>query len=70
MDYFTMAYLLIGGLGLFFYGMHNLSESLQGIAGNLLRRVINLLTTNRLIAVFVGVFVTVFVQSSSISILP
>lgn len=67
MDYYKMFFLLIGGLGIFFYGMHTLSESLQGIAGDLMRKIINVLTTNRLMAVSVGVFVTMLVQSSSIT---
>ena len=67
MNYYEMVLGLIGGIGLFFYGMHTMSESLQGIAGNMMRQVVNYLTTNRFIAVFVGVVVTVLVQSSSIT---
>src|SRR5690606_29687662 len=42
-------------------------ESLQAMAGDLIRKVINLLTTNRLMAVAVGAFVTCLVQSSSVT---
>ena len=44
-----------------------LSEALQTIAGTLIRRVINALTTNRLMALGVGTFVTTLVQSSSVT---
>lgn len=67
MDWFKLAYTLLGGLGIFFFGMKMMSESLQAIASQWIRRVINTLTTNRYIAVVVGLVVTCFVQSSSIT---
>ncbi len=57
----------IGGLGLFMYGMHAMSDSLQKLAGDRLRQAINALTTNRLVAVAVGIFVTCTIQSSSVT---
>ncbi len=47
--------------------MKNLSEGLQAVAGNRLRRMISAVTDNRLMATGVGVFVTMLVQSSSIT---
>ena len=47
--------------------MKDLSEGLQAIAGNRLRRMISLVTDNRLLATGVGMFVTMLVQSSSIA---
>lgn len=44
-----------------------LSDSLQLISGKFIRRIINSLTTNRFVAVLVGLFVTTLVQSSSIT---
>lgn len=67
LDLFKMFYTTIGGLGLFFLGLRYLSDSLQSIAGNLIRRLINFATSNRVLAVIVGVLVTMIVQSSSIS---
>ncbi len=61
----TILFNTIGGLGLFMFGMHSMSDALQKIAGDKLRRAINALTTNRLIAVAVGIFVTCTIQSSS-----
>ncbi len=56
---------LIGGLGLFLFGMRNMSEGLQKAAGERLKRLLEVLTTNRLMGVIMGAIVTVLVQSSS-----
>jgi phosphate:Na+ symporter len=66
-DLFKVFYTALGGLGVFFLGLSFLSESLQSIAGNFIKRLINLATSNRITAVIVGVLVTAIVQSSSIS---
>jgi len=58
---------LIGGLGLFLFGMKNMSEGLQAVAGTRLRRIIGYVTDNRCMAVGAGVAVTCLVQSSSIT---
>jgi phosphate:Na+ symporter len=67
MDWFKICYTLLGGLGLFFFGITQLSESLQTIAGNTMKKVVNWLTTNRIIAVFVGLIITMIIQSSSVT---
>lgn len=67
MSAFTMAYTVLGGLGLFFYGMKSMSESLQSLAGDTIRQIISVLTSNRFLAVIVGCAVTMLVQSSSVS---
>ena len=56
---------LIGGLGLFIYGMHVMSDSLKVIAGNRMKNLLEVLTNNRFKAILVGAIVTVLVQSSS-----
>ncbi len=56
---------LVGGLGLFIYGMRIMGEGLQKTAGNRLKRFLEVLTTNRILGVLVGVFVTAITQSSS-----
>ncbi len=66
-DFWKMGFAVIGGLGLFLLGMKNLSEGLQAVAGNRMRKMINAVTDNRLLAVGVGVGVTTLVQSSSIT---
>ncbi|PKN11912.1 MAG: hypothetical protein CVU69_09875 [Deltaproteobacteria bacterium HGW-Deltaproteobacteria-4] len=64
---FKMGYTAIGGLGVFILGMKYLSDSLQMLSGGLIRKAISSMTTNRFLAVLVGLFVTCFVQSSSIT---
>lgn len=56
---------LIGGLGLFLYGMNIMSEGLETMAGDKLRDVLAKLTSNRFAAVGVGAGVTAVIQSSS-----
>ncbi len=56
---------LIGGLGLFLYGMTLMGDGLQKTAGSKLRTIIGILTTNRFLGIIVGAFVTMVVQSSS-----
>jgi len=58
---------VIGGLGIFLYGMHHMSGGMQKIAGTKIKSIIGLLTKNRVIACIVGVIVTAMVQSSSVS---
>ncbi len=62
-----MLFSLVGGLGLFLVGMKHMSEGLQSVAGEGLRKVISVVTDNRLLGVMVGIFVTCVVQSSSIT---
>ncbi|QDT46579.1 Na+/Pi-cotransporter [Symmachiella dynata] len=57
----------VGGLGLFLLGMKNMSEGMQAVAGSGLRRMISAVTDNRYLATIVGVVVTCFVQSSSVT---
>ncbi len=64
---FKMGYTAVGGLGVFILGMKYLSDSLQMLSGGLIRKAIASVTTNRFLAVIVGLFVTTFVQSSSIT---
>ncbi len=55
----------IGGLGLFLYGMRLMSEGLKSISGERLKRVLGMLTKNKVIAVMVGAGFTGLIQSSS-----
>lgn len=56
---------VIGGLGLFLFGMQIMGSALEKVAGRKLERIIGLLTTNRFMGVAVGAFVTAVIQSSS-----
>ena len=64
MDFFDLL-TMIGGLALFLYGMHLLSEGLEKLSGGRLERVLETLTNNRLKAVLLGAGVTAVIQSSS-----
>lgn len=58
---------VIGGLGIFLIGMKNMSEGMQTVAGNRLRKLINAVTNNRLLGCGVGTAVTSIIQSSSVT---
>ncbi|SJZ43058.1 Na/Pi cotransporter family protein [Garciella nitratireducens] len=56
---------LFGGLGLFLYGMTIMSDGLKNIAGDRMKRLLEILTNNRLMGILVGTIVTAIIQSSS-----
>lgn len=56
---------VLGGLGLFLYGMNVMGTGLQKAAGEKLKRLIEILTNNRIMGVVIGALVTMVVQSSS-----
>ncbi|WP_353092768.1 Na/Pi cotransporter family protein [Tissierella praeacuta] len=56
---------VLGGLGLFLYGMSIMGTGLQKAAGEKLKRLIEVLTNNRLMGVIIGALVTMVIQSSS-----
>ena len=57
---------LVGGLGLFLYGMKLLSDGLQKTASDKLRLLLGKLTTNRYVGTGVGALVTAVIQSSTV----
>jgi phosphate:Na+ symporter len=66
MDYSILDFLkLIGSLVLFLFGMKLMSEALQKVAGNNLRKILGAMTSNRFFGVFTGLLVTGIIQSSS-----
>lgn len=56
-----------GGLGIFLLGMKYMSEGMQAVAGERLRKMIGAVTNNRLMASSVGTLVTCIIQSSSVT---
>ena len=58
---------VVGGLGIFLLGMKNMSEGLQAVAGDRLRKIISIATNNRFLGVLMGLLVTLLVQSSSVT---
>jgi phosphate:Na+ symporter len=60
-----MIFNLIGGLGLFFFGMVLMSDGLKQTAGQKLKKLLETLTKNRFSGTIVGTLVTCIIQSSS-----
>ena len=56
---------LLGGLGLFLFGIRAMGEGLERAAGNRMKRLLEALTKNKVLAVLVGALVTGVIQSSS-----
>ncbi|MEA5096572.1 Na/Pi cotransporter family protein [Sedimentibacter saalensis] len=56
---------LIGGLGLFLFGMNYMGDGLQKAAGSKMKDILAALTKNKLMGVLVGTLVTGVIQSSS-----
>lgn len=65
--YSKIIFELVGGLGIFLYGMELMSGSMQKIAGPKLKKILSTLTNNRILGILVGIVVTALVQSSSVS---
>lgn len=66
MDYSFFDFLtLVGALGMFLYGMKVMSEGLQKVAGDKLRSILSVMTTNRFTGVLTGILITALIQSSS-----
>ncbi len=64
---FEMLATLAGGLGIFLLGMKYMSEGVQAVAGERMRKMIAGVTNNRLSACLTGTAVTCLVQSSSVT---
>ena len=60
-----MLFGLVGGLGLFIFGMRTMGDGLQKAAGDRLKRILEVLTSNPIMGVIVGAGITALVQSSS-----
>ena len=56
---------LLGGVGLFLYGMSIMSTGLRNACGEKLKSILEHATRNKCISVLVGIAVTILIQSSS-----
>ena len=63
----TIIFHVFGGLGIFLLGMKNMSDGMQAVAGERMRKLIGLATDNRLMGVGAGAAVTGLIQSSSVA---
>ena len=56
---------LVGGLSLFLYGMSIMGDNLEKMAGGKLEKILEKLTSKKIMAVLLGIVVTAIIQSSS-----
>ena len=56
---------LLGGIGLFLFGMQIMSNGLERAAGSKMRQILETLTKNRFVGLVVGIVITAIIQSSS-----
>lgn len=62
---YSMILSMFAGLAIFLYGMKIMSDALQKAAGDRMKKLLEVLTRNRLLAVLVGTAITAIIQSSS-----
>ncbi len=60
-----IAITVLGGLGLFLFGMKVMSEALQKATGEKLRDILSKVTSNRFLGLLTGLGITALIQSSS-----
>ncbi len=65
MNYGDSLMFVFGGLALFIFGINLMSDSLKAAAGNRLKAIIEKTTNTPLKGIFVGIVLTVLIQSSS-----
>lgn len=56
---------LMGGLAMFIFGMNMMSDGLKLVAGSYLKKILEKLTQNRIVAMLVGAGLTALIQSSN-----
>ncbi|WP_404329289.1 Na/Pi cotransporter family protein [Mesobacillus maritimus] len=61
----VMLFEFLGGLGIFLFGIKYMGDGLQKSAGDRLRDILDRFTTNPLMGVLAGIFVTILLQTSS-----
>ncbi len=61
----TLSFYLIGGFGLFMYGLKVFSDGLQESAENALKDILHKVTQNKILGISLGFLITAIVQSSS-----
>ncbi len=64
-DWKVTIFAIVGGLGIFLYGINLMSNSLKKIAGSRLRLFLEKSTNTPLKGIFVGIIITAIIQSSS-----
>lgn len=64
-DWQSILFQFLGGLGVFLFSIKFMGDGLQKSADDRLREWLNRFTTNPVMGVLVGIFVTICIQSSS-----
>ena len=57
--------MILGGFGLFMFGIKFMGDGLKAVAGDQLRDYINRFTANKISALLIGIVITIILQSSS-----
>jgi len=65
MDWHSVVFSTLGGMGMFIFGMTTMSDSLKRIAGERMKSILAAVSKNRVLACLTGVGVTAVIQSSS-----
>lgn len=65
MNYMELLIPFAGGLGMFIYGMQIMAQGLENAAGNRMKSLLEVLTSNKILGVILGAFITAVIQSSS-----
>jgi phosphate:Na+ symporter len=66
-SWFFVIVSLLGGLALFLYGMEKMSDALKNVAGEKMKDILAMLSTNRIMGLITGAGVTAVIQSSSVT---
>ncbi|MBT8333463.1 MAG: Na/Pi cotransporter family protein [Desulfobacterales bacterium] len=66
-SWFFLVVGLLGGLSLFLYGMDRMSDALKNVAGEKMKDILAMLSSNRIMGVITGAVVTAVIQSSSVT---
>lgn len=66
-SWFFLVVGLLGGLSLFLYGMERMSDALKNVAGEKMKDILAMLSSNRIMGMITGAGVTAVIQSSSVT---
>jgi phosphate:Na+ symporter len=66
-SWFFLAVGLLGGMSLFLYGMERMSDALKNVAGEKMKDILGMLSSNRIMGMITGAMVTAVIQSSSVT---
>lgn len=65
MDWQDLIFKFVGGLGIFLFGIKYMSDGLQKTAGDKMRSLLETFTSNPVMWLFVGIIVTILLQTST-----